>query len=34
MSIKNAQFDIQKCITWPNFFGKDKQEWNKEHMDA
>jgi hypothetical protein len=33
-SIKNAQFDIKKCITGPKKFGKGKQEWNKECMDA
>jgi hypothetical protein len=34
MSIKNAQSNIQKCITWLKKFGKGKQEWNKECMDA
>ncbi len=33
-SIKNSQFDIQKCITWPKKFGKGRQKWNKECMDA
>ncbi len=33
-SIKNAQFDIQKCITWLKKFGKGIQKWNKECMDA
>jgi hypothetical protein len=27
--IKFAQSDLQKCITWPKFFGKGRQEWNK-----
>jgi hypothetical protein len=29
MSIKNAQFDIQKCITWSKKSGKGNQQWNK-----
>jgi hypothetical protein len=34
VSIKNAQFDIQKCITWLKKSGKGKQKWNKVCMDA
>jgi hypothetical protein len=28
-SINVVQGAIQKCITWPNFFGKGKQAWGK-----
>jgi hypothetical protein len=34
VSIKNAQFDIQKCITWSKKSSKGKQEWNKVCMDV
>ncbi len=34
VSIKNAQFEIQKCITWLKKFGKGNQEWNKVCMDV
>jgi len=34
MSIKNVQYDIQKCITWSKKFGKGRLEWNKACMDA
>jgi hypothetical protein len=33
-SIKNAQSNNKKCITWPKKFGKGRQKWNKECMDA
>ncbi len=29
VSIKSAQSDLKKCITWPKFFGKGRQEINK-----
>jgi hypothetical protein len=29
ISIKTAQFDLHKCITWPKKSRKGKQEWNK-----
>jgi hypothetical protein len=32
--IKNAQFDIQKCITWLKKSSKGKQKWNKACMDV
>ncbi len=32
VSIKFAEFDLQKCITWPIFF-KNRQEWNKGCID-
>ncbi len=34
MSIKLAQPNLQKCITWPNFFLKGRQEWNKACIDS
>jgi hypothetical protein len=32
--IKLAQFNSQKCITWPKKFGKGKHEWNKTCIDS
>jgi hypothetical protein len=29
ISIKLAQFDLQKCITWPKKSGKGRHEWIK-----
>jgi hypothetical protein len=29
VSIKFAQANLQKCITWFKKFGKGRQEWNK-----
>jgi hypothetical protein len=28
--IKVAQGDLHKCIMWPNFFGKGRQEWEND----
>jgi hypothetical protein len=32
--IKSMNFDIQKCITWPKFFRKGRQEWSKACIDV
>jgi len=29
LSVKIAQFDPYKCITWPKKLRKGRQEWNK-----
>jgi hypothetical protein len=34
VSIKFAQTNLQKCITWPNKFGKGRQEWNKACIEV
>ena len=34
VSIRTAQADIQKCITWPKKSGKGRQEWEKACIDA
>jgi len=34
VSINNAQFDFQKCITWSKKSRKGKQQWNKVCMDV
>ncbi len=34
VSIKVAQGDLQKCITWLNFFGKGKEEWEKACVNS
>ncbi len=33
LSIKVVQFDLQKCITWPNNPRKWRQEWSKDWME-
>jgi hypothetical protein len=33
ISIKSTKFDFQKCITWPEKFGKGRQEWAKSCID-
>lgn len=33
ISIKFAQSDLQKCITWRKNFGNNKQGWNKACLD-
>jgi len=33
ISIKSAQSDLQKCITWHKNFGNNKQGWNKACLD-
>jgi len=33
-SIKVAQGDLQKCITWLNFFGKGWEEWEKACVNS
>ncbi len=32
--IKDAQGDLQKCITWPKEFGKGRQEWEKTCVNS
>jgi hypothetical protein len=34
VSIKFSQTYLQKCITWPNFFGKGNRQWNKVCIEA
>jgi hypothetical protein len=34
ISIKLAQFDLQKCITWPKKSTKGKHEWTKACNDS
>ncbi len=34
MFIKFSQAYLQKCITWPNFFGEGHREWNKVCIEA
>jgi hypothetical protein len=34
ISIKLAQSDLQKCITWPKKSTKGKQEWTKACNDS
>jgi hypothetical protein len=33
VSIKSAQFDIHKCITWPKKSRKGRQKWMKVCID-
>jgi hypothetical protein len=33
ISIKSAQLDLQKCITWCKNFGNNKEGWNKACLD-